>query len=104
LYFNNLSVDATDVSLQEFLASRGIELPLDNISVRLYPNSAAAKVTITREVTEQLVNWAIDRTQLHGRNVEASSVVRKVDRVGGRDYSRTHKNSAEYRFTEEEES
>ena len=110
LYFRSLSVETTDVTLQEFLASRGIDLPLENISVRLYPDSTSAKVTITREVTEQLVNWAIDGQKLNGRDVQALSVVKAVreknqdrERVGGRDFSRTNKNRAnEYRFEEQE--
>jgi len=79
LYFNRLAVETTDVSLQEFLASRGIDLPLENISVRVYQNCACGKVAIPHGVVEQLLNWAIDKQQLHGRNAVASYAVHRPD-------------------------
>jgi len=107
LYFTDMAAGITDVALQEFLANCGIDLPLENISVRQYPHCSGAKVTITREATARLVNWAINGQQLNGRNVEAAASTatgKTKDRVGNRDYKRTFKNTGDYKFEEAEES
>ena len=71
LYFHRLAVQTTDVSFQEFLASRGMEIPLDHFSVRTYADGASAKIALPHEIIEYLVNCVIGDERLHEHRVRA---------------------------------
>ncbi len=75
LYFNRLPSDTTDVEFQEFLAVHGIDLPLENISVRQYENGSCAKVTVPNDTVSCLINWAINGDKLRGKSVLAATIV-----------------------------
>jgi hypothetical protein len=74
-YINRLPLGTTDVQLQTFLAEHGIDLELDRISVRQYPNCSSAKISVSRPVVEKLVNWAINGDMILNHPVLAEEVV-----------------------------
>jgi hypothetical protein len=73
LFINRQADNLTDVEMQSFLADRGIDLPLEYISVRNFPGGkSAAKIAIPRDVVEDLVNRAVNGDSLRGAPVVAA--------------------------------
>jgi len=62
MMIDQLPPSITDEELQTYLASRGMWVPLENISVRQYPEYAVAKISVPNDVVGALVDWAIDKT------------------------------------------
>jgi hypothetical protein len=83
LYLNKLPRDITDAEIQAFMYERGLDLPLENISVRAYPNGSSAKIAVSNEVVSTLVNWALssDPYIREGFKVEAKVNVGQHPRV-----------------------
>lgn len=65
----SLSDETTQESLQAFLADRGVDLPLENISIKQNPKGTSALVSINNEVAAVLVDWALNGAPLHGKPV-----------------------------------
>jgi len=76
LYANRLPAGLTDVEMQDFLAERGIGLTLDRISVRNYEDAGGsnAKISISNEVVESLVNWVINSDKIRGTHKVAANL------------------------------
>jgi len=72
LYFFSLAAELTDADFQSFLAERGMNVPVENISVRSFSQGySSAKVSFPNGVVARLVNWATDGNKLQGVPVTA---------------------------------
>jgi len=79
LHFNNLPQGTSDVEFQSFLASVGLEVPLENINLRDHAESSSALIAVPNIVVLQLVNWAINGATFQGRPVAGRFLPRKTD-------------------------
>jgi hypothetical protein len=79
MFVHQLPGDCTDVELQEFLASIGIPLPLENVAVTPYNGYMCGAVfSVPAETIAMLVNWAINGALLRGKSVvDAKAPVKK---------------------------
>ena len=83
----SLSKETTEESLQAFLYERGMDVPLENISVSENPKGNSALVSIPNATGAVLVNWVINGDLLDGRRInfagwEARGVPRTESGIG----------------------
>jgi DNA phosphorothioation-dependent restriction protein DptG len=82
VYMNRLPAGTTDEKLRVWLAALGIDIPIENISVRLRRDGdMGAVVNYPQDVAVRLLNWAIGDQKLAGRPVLAEY---KPQRIGER--------------------
>ncbi|HTQ59577.1 MAG TPA: hypothetical protein VMI32_05105 [Candidatus Solibacter sp.] len=68
---HNLPADTTDIAVQEFLARYAIMLPLENISLAVYPRGCFAKICITNEMVEGYLNMLLKDHKFLDRHLRA---------------------------------
>jgi len=71
IQIHNLPTDTTDVTVQEYLARYAVVLPLENISVAVYPTGCFAKICITNDMAAELLNARLKDHKFQGRSVYA---------------------------------
>jgi len=78
IYFNGLPDDLTDTEFQQFLCGCGLVLPIENISVRNFPNGRGSSAIAAFEVrmVERLVGWAINEQDIRGCSVVPRAMLR----------------------------
>ena len=80
VYMNRLPAGTTDEKLRVWLAALGIDIPIENIVVRLRRDGdIGAVICYPQDIAVRLLNWAINNTKLGGRTVLAEW---KADRIG----------------------
>ncbi len=80
VYMNRLPKGTTAEKLSTWLASLGVEIPVENIDVNeRRDGDLGAVVCYPQEVAVRLLNWAISNQQLAGRPVLAEY---KPQRIG----------------------
>jgi hypothetical protein len=63
----NLAPETTDVEVQAYLATAGIELPLERISVSMHSSVAASIISLPKSEIQSLVERATGDVPLKGR-------------------------------------
>jgi hypothetical protein len=79
LYFSRLPIGLTDEEFRDYLTDIGVDLPLENVSVRQYPQGSCAKIATTNDMVAVLVNWLINGEPLRGHRVVAERPGRRQD-------------------------
>jgi hypothetical protein len=67
IFCPSIGPETTEESLQDFLAERGVELPLENISIN--DKHTSAMISIDNDCAAILVNWATNCGVHDGRTV-----------------------------------
>jgi hypothetical protein len=74
LLFNRLPASTTEETFQQFLQQRGIDLPVECISVKPYSRGSTAMIMVPRDITAMLFTWAIDGHKLEGYPVKPETL------------------------------
>ncbi len=69
LHFQNLAPGLTEECFQKFLADRGMDVPIENVSTMSGRGFSSARISVPHEVVAALVAWAINGDQIQGRSV-----------------------------------
>ena len=70
---NQLPAKMTDVELNECLASVGIWVPVENISIRHFPDGhSVGKISIPNDSVVALVEWLLKDKPIKGREIVAT--------------------------------
>lgn len=80
IYINRLPFSTTEEKLHQWFAAIGVDIPLENIAVKLrLEGDMGAVICYPQEAAVRLLNWAIGDQKLGGRPVLAEY---KPQRIG----------------------
>jgi hypothetical protein len=65
--FVKLAHDITEEDFLAFLADRGLPLPADHVTLRQGSRGVSGIVVVPRDVTVNLMNWAMNDERLKGK-------------------------------------
>lgn len=81
-FIPRLSPETTDVVLRDFLAGRGLDLPIENVSVRKRGHFSTAMISVPELEVEDILEWLFAEWMtgqlLHGHEIHLRKSRKKL--------------------------